>query len=138
MRVIHHCHHAQDVGFVDDDTRKAEYAPCRIIGMDRHIDVVFVADRHDALQELRLPARHDRAVGVTCDGFKHVLRIKGVNSFLCVRENCGAVRSYTCQFCSGSVKDRHEVVVNVHVSLRRASLDGVMDVDALGTGNVKS
>ena len=60
------------------------------------------------------------------------------------------------RLCSGPVKDRHEVVayqmnvffsqvfqsldivVNVHVSLGRTCLDGVMDVDALDTGNVKS
>ena len=31
-----------------------------------------------------------------------------------------------------------DIVVNVHVSLGRTCLDGVMDVDALDTGNVKS
>ena len=31
-----------------------------------------------------------------------------------------------------------DIVVNVHVSLRRACLDGIMDVDAFDTGNVKA
>ena len=31
-----------------------------------------------------------------------------------------------------------DIVVNVHVSFRGAGLDGVMDVYALDTGNVKS
>ena len=90
VRVIHHFHHAKDVGLVDDDAGKSEHAPGGIVRMDRHVDVVFVADRHDALQEIfqigkqrliihvavhleqlfdvlhafRFPAGHDGTVGV--------------------------------------------------------------------------
>ena len=41
----------EDVLLVDDDTRKSEYTPGRIIRVNRHIDIVFVADRHDLLRK---------------------------------------------------------------------------------------
>lgn len=52
------------------------------------------------------PARHDRAVGVARDGFKHVLRVKGVNRFLCVYVRTVEPSGLTRQLCSGPVKDR--------------------------------
>ena len=101
MRVVHHLHHAKDVRLVDDDTGQTEYTPGGIVGMNGHVDIVFVADRHDALQEvlqvrkqllivhilvhleqfldvshtLRLPAGQDRTVGITADGGEHILGI---------------------------------------------------------------
>ena len=78
--------------------------------MDCHVNVILVAHRHDALQKilqvgkqffivnvlvhgkklfdvrhaLRLPARHDAAVGIPGDGREHIFWIDGIYSFLCV------------------------------------------------------
>ena len=105
MRVIHHLHHPQDIFFIDDDPGKPEHTPCRVVRVDRHLNVILVADRHDLFKEvfqigkqffpvdilvhckqflhlchpLRLPARHHRTVGIPCDRFKHLLRIKGIH-----------------------------------------------------------
>ena len=101
MRIIHSVHQAQDILLIDNDSRKAEYAPRRIVRMNRHINVILVAYRHNALQEvnqifkeflvvdifihreklldlchaLRLPARHHGSVHIAGNGIEHILRI---------------------------------------------------------------
>ena len=88
MYIVDSIHQTKDVCLGVDDSGETEYGPCRIIRVDRHLDVILVADRHDGLQEvnevleqllaihvlihleellyllhtLRLPAWHNRAV----------------------------------------------------------------------------
>ena len=182
MRIVDHAHHAENVFLVDDDARKTKYAPGRIVRMDCHVDVILVAHRHDALQKilqvgkqffivnvlvhgkklfdvrhaLRLPARHDAAVGIPGDGLEHFLRIEGIHSLLGVSEDSRTVRTFSGEFRAGPVENRHEViayemdiffseifqclnvVINVEITVRCAGFDGVVDVDALDTGNMKS
>ena len=134
--IIYHFHHSQNVFFVNDDSRKTKYAPCRIVRMNCHLDVILVTYRHDFLKEIfqvfkqfliinifihseklfyfchtfRLPARHYGSVHVTCDRIEHFLRIQSIYCFLCVSQYGRTVRSYSCQFCSCPVKYRHKVI----------------------------
>ena len=143
VRIIHHFHHAQDIFLVDDDAGQAENAPGRIVGMDGHVDIVFVADRHDAFQEifqvgkqlffidilihgekvfdflhaLRFPAGHDRAVGIAGNGCKHIFRIQFVHCFLSIGKNGGAVRAYSGKFGPCPVENGHKVVAD-HMDIR--------------------
>ncbi len=136
VRIVHHLHHPQDVLFVDDDSGKPENAPCRIVRMDRHVNIILIAHRHDFFQKilqigkqllsvhilihlkklfypchtLRLPARHYRSVRVFRDRRKHLLRVQRVHRFLRVGKHCGTVRPYPCQLRSCPVKHRHEIV----------------------------
>ena len=138
MRVIDHLHHAQNVFFINDDSRKTEDTPCRVVRVNGHSNVVLVADRHDAFEEvfevgkqfliihiavsvkelfhfchaLRLPARKNCAVCITCDRFKHFFRNKCVYGGLFVGKYGRAVRTDACEFCSGPVEDRHEVIAD--------------------------
>ena len=138
MRIVHHFHHPQDVFFIDNDAWESEYAPCRIVRMDRHINVVFIADRHDPFQKifqvckelfivnilvhleeffymchaLRFPAGHYSAVSLAGDGFKHLFRIKGIYCFLCVGEDSGTVGTLPCQLCPCPVEDGHKIVAD--------------------------
>ena len=181
MRVVHHTHHPVDVLLVDDNPGKPEHAPCGIVGMNRHINIVFVADRHNPFQEvfqvceqllvvdipvhlkqlfhmshsLRLPARHNRTVGVCGNGFKHLFRVKGVNCLLGIGEHRGAVGTHPCELGSRPVEHRHKiiayqvnilltqvfqclnVIVNILLSLRHASLDRIVHVHALNPRYVK-
>ncbi len=52
VRVVNHSHHPQNIFLIRDNPRQAENAPRRIIRMNRHIDVVSVADRHDFFQKI--------------------------------------------------------------------------------------
>ena len=138
MNVVDSLHQAQDVFLVDDDARQSEDAPCRIIRMDGHLDVVLIADRHDRLQEvnqvvkqlfvvdiliqfkqllylghaLRFPARHDGSVHIAGNGIEHLFRIDAVNSFLGICQHCGTVCPLSGQFGSCPVEDGHEVVAD--------------------------
>ena len=158
MRIVHHFHHAQDVGLVDDDAGKAEYAPGGVVRVNGHVDVIFVADGHDALQEIfqvgkkrlvvhaavhfkqlfdvlhafRFPAGHDGAVGVAGDGGKHFLRIQLIHGLLGVGEHGGAVRAYAGQLGSGPVEYGHEVVADqMDVCLSQILQGGDVVVDIL-------
>ena len=88
MYIVDSIHQTKDTCLGVDDSGETEDGPCRIIRVDRHLDVILVADRHDGLQEvyeileqllavnilihleelldlrhtLRLPAWHNRAV----------------------------------------------------------------------------
>ena len=50
--VVNHLHHTQNVCFVDDDTGQSEHAPCGVIRMNCHVDIILVTDRHDAFQKV--------------------------------------------------------------------------------------
>ena len=52
MRIVNHLHHAQDILLVDDNARKPKHAPCRVVRMDCHVDVIPVAYRHDFFQKI--------------------------------------------------------------------------------------
>ena len=39
----------EDIFLAGDDTRQIKDRPCGIVGVDRHIDAVLVAGRHDRL-----------------------------------------------------------------------------------------
>ena len=52
MRIVYHLHHTQDVFLINNDTRQTEHTPGGIIGMNRHVNIVFIAYRHDPLQEV--------------------------------------------------------------------------------------
>ena len=136
MRVVYHLHHTLNVFFVNDDTGKAEYAPSGIVGMDGHVNVVFVTGGHDALKEVfevgkkflivnifvhfeelfnlshsfGLPAGHYVAVGVILNAVEHFLGLDGIDGCLIVSKNGGAVGTLSGKFGSGPVKNRHEVV----------------------------
>ena len=114
VRIVDHLHHAEDVLLAGDDAGQTENRPCGIIGMDRHLDVVLVADGHDLLEEvlqvieevvgchvfilleelldvlhsLGLPAGHYCAVHVACDGLEHLLGNELVDCLLCVSQCC--------------------------------------------------
>ena len=163
MRVIDHFHHPQDVFFIDDDAREPEYAPRRIVRMDRHIDVVFIADGHDPFQEifqvgkeffivdifvhleelfhmchaLRLPARHHSAVHLAGDRVKHLFRVKGIHCLLCVGEDRGAVGALPRQLSPCPVKDRHEIVadkVDVFFAQVSERLDVIVNIPVTVSG----
>ena len=180
--VIHHLHHPQDVGLVYNDSGQAEYTPGGIVRMDRHVDVVFVADRHNAFKKIfqvckqlfvihvfihfkqlfhpchafRLPAGHYGAVHFSCDGVKHFFRIQGIHGLLCVCQYGGAVGPHPCQLGSGPVKHGHEVItyhmnsglpqtlqgsniiIDIPIPVRRAYLDGIVDIHALNAGQLKT
>ena len=124
--------------------------------MDRHLDVIFIADGHDLLEEilqvvekivarhvfvlleelldvrhsLGLPAGHHSAVHVACDGFKHLLGNQFVDCFLGICEAGGAVRKDSGQLGPCPVEDGHEVVaykVDILFSEVLQGLDVVRD-----------
>ena len=108
------------------------------------------------LHTLRLPARHDGTVHVILDAGEHGFRIHAVDLVLAVSENGGSVCSHTIQFCSCPVEYRHEVVANhvnisfskvfqcfdvscdIFVALRSTCLDGIADINALNTCQMKA
>ena len=136
VRVIYHLHHTQDVLLVDDDTGQPEDTPGGIVGVDRHVNVVFVTGGHDTLQKifqvgkklfvihifvhfeqffdmshtLRLPAGHYSAVHIAGNGVEHFGRINSVYSSLIVSKDCRTVGTHSGKFGSCPVKDRHEIV----------------------------
>ena len=113
MRVVYSVHNFQDVFLGSDDAGQTEDWPCRIIWMNRHVDVVLIAYRHDAVEEVDqvfaqsffvnvfvffeeilndchtfwFPAWHNGSVHVAGYGFKHFFRVQVVYSFLGVSEN---------------------------------------------------
>ena len=157
VRVVYHFHHTQNVLLVDDDTRQSEYAPCRIIRVDCHVDVIFVTNRHNSLQEIfqvfkqfliidffvhlkqffdmlhsfRLPSRHHRSVHIPCDRIKHFFRIQCIYCFLCISKYSRTIRTHSCQLCSCPVKYRHEIIayqVNIFFSQIFQCFDVVVDI----------
>ena len=52
VEIVHRLEHSDNVFLAGDDSRKTEHRPRRIIRMNRHVDVVFVAHRHDCLEEV--------------------------------------------------------------------------------------
>ena len=155
--IVYHFHHSQNILFVNDDSRKTKYAPCRIIRMDCHLDIILVTYRHNLLKEIfqvlkqffiinifvhskklfyfchtfRLPARHYSSVHIACDRVEHFLRIQCVYCFLCISQYSGTIRSYSCQFCSCPVKYRHKVItyqMNIFFSKIFKSLNIVCNV----------
>ena len=140
--IIHCVQHSLKLLLAGDDAWKSEHAPCRIIRMNCHLDVILVADRHDCLQEvnkvleklllidilvhfkqlldvghsLRLPARHHGSVHAAADGIEHVCGINCINRLLRVCQNSRAVRSSSCQLGSCPVEYRHEVIAD-HVDV---------------------
>ena len=52
MRIVYHAHHALQIWQVDDDARKTEHTPGRIIRVDGHVDVIFVTYRHDRFEKV--------------------------------------------------------------------------------------
>ena len=49
--LVDHLHHPLNVALVDDDPRQTEDAPGRIVRVNRHVDIIAVADRHNRFQE---------------------------------------------------------------------------------------
>ena len=156
MRIVHHLHHAVNIFFVDDDAGQTEYAPGGIVGMNGHVDIIFVAGGHDALQEifqifkelviihilvhlkqffypghtLGLPAGHYRAVHIAGDGFEHLLRIQSIHSLLGVSQYGRTIGTHACQLSSGPVKHRHKIVANhVNAGLSQTLQSGDIIVD---------
>ena len=157
MYIVDRIHQTKDTCLGVDDSGETEYGPCRIIRVDRHLDIILVADRHDGLQEvyevleqllaidilihieelldlrhtLRLPARHYGAVRHLLHGSSEVIRIDRVDGLLVVCETGGTIRVLTCELGSGPVKYRHEVVayeVNIFLTEVLECLDVVCDV----------
>ena len=105
---------------------------------------------------LGLPARHYEAVGIVIGLVEEGLRIDGVHDLLVIGEDGGSVRTHLCKIRASPVEDRHEVVAHeidaflsqvlegvdvvadVSVPVRSADLDGVMDVDALDSLDLKT
>ena len=113
MRIINRLQHSVDILFTSDNSWQVEYGPCGIIGMDRHIDVIFIAGGHYSLEEIyeivkevllchilisiekllnmsksfRLPAGHNEAVGICIRLIKENLRINGINDILVIGKN---------------------------------------------------
>ena len=150
--------------------------------MNCHIDIVFVAGRHDSFQEVlqileeffiinvlvhlkqffhmfhsfRLPPRHYCAIGVTCDGSKHFLRIQFIYCFLRICKHGRAIRSFSGQLSPGPVKDRHEIIanhvnvfltkifqtlnvmINIQIPVCRTGLDGIMYIYTFNADYFKS
>ena len=52
MRIVYHAHHALQIWQVNDDARKTEHTPGRIIRVDGHVNVIFVTYRHDCFEEV--------------------------------------------------------------------------------------
>ena len=156
--IVHHLHHAEDVFLVDDDTGQSKYAPGGVVGMDGHVDVIFIAHRHDALQEifqvgekllvihilvhfeelfdvghaLGLPAGQDGSVGIPADGGEHVLRVQGINCLLGIGQHSGAVRADPCKLSSGPVEHGHEIVAHhMDAGLAKVLQGGDVVVDVL-------
>ena len=125
VRIVDHAHHAENVFLVDDDARKTKYAPGRIVWMDCHVDVAILLSHTGMMRSrkyfrlannfsssmslymaksslmrhaLRLPARHDAAVGIPGDGLEHFLRIEGIHSLLGVSETVEPSDVFSKQF----------------------------------------
>ena len=43
---------SENIFFIDNDAGQTKNAPCRIVRMNCHIDVILIADRHDPLQKI--------------------------------------------------------------------------------------
>ena len=161
MGIVHHLQHTMDVLLVDDDAGQAEHRPRRIVGMDGHIDAVFVAGGHDGLEEilevieqrlvvhalidleqrldvlhaLRLPAGQNEAVGRAADGVEHILGVQAVDVGLIVGQHGGAVIAGLGQIGARPVEHGHEVVahhVDALFAQRGQGFDIIFDVHIAG------
>ena len=138
MGIIHHLHHPQDVFFVDDNSRQAEHAPGRIVGMNGHINVILLTYRHNSLQKIlqvieelflvdifvqfkeffdfchsfRLPSCKKITAALSIHGGEHVLRMDSIDGILIIRHDRRTIRTFSRQLRSHPIKDRHKIVAN--------------------------
>ena len=71
MRIVHHLHQTQDIYFIYSDPWRAKDVPRRIVWMNCHIDIVLIADWHNAFKEIFQVS-------------KHLFHVKRVYSLLCI------------------------------------------------------
>ena len=95
VRIVHHFHHAQNVGFVDDDSGQTEHAPCGIVRMNCHIDIVFVTDGHDALQKI-LQIFEELFIGYVLIHFKEFLDVRHALGFPAGKNRTVGVAAAPC------------------------------------------
>ena len=136
--IVHRLQHADDPRLAGDDARQSEYTPCRVIRVNRHLDVILIAHRHDCPEvinqileqlllvdvlihpeqllhvchALRFPAWHHGSVHLPLNRIKHFLRMNRVNCLLCVGKHRGPIRPSPGQLRSRPVEYRHEVIAD--------------------------
>ena len=137
--MVDHFQEAVDVFFIDEQTRQTENIPRRIVHVNRHFDVTFLAGGHDCLKEilevcpqllvidvgiileqlvefchtLRLPTgeRHIIFLGEIQNILRHRVVVI-LNHTLFIKQRRGTVADLVEQIGTRPIKNRHEIVAN--------------------------
>ena len=182
MHIVNHFHHTKYILLINDNSRQTENAPSRVIGVNCHFYIVLIAYRHYSFKKilqifkklfivnilihfkklfyffhsLRFPTRHNSAVHILWNRFKHLLGNDFINIILIVCKHGWTVRTFSCKLTSCPVEYWHKVIahkmnvlfseifkrfniiVYVLISVRCSDFNCVMNIYAFNSAYMKS